>query len=73
MFKFNGGNGAIICDYCRIIVKEPALESEKDCMDLCDTCLRKETCPICFHFPCQCGKYHWSEEHNELLEDMLGE
>lgn len=27
-FKFNNGRGAIICDYCRIIIKEPATHSD---------------------------------------------
>ena len=46
MFKFNGGNGAIICDCCRIIMKENISQNdwpEKDpdgvpYADICDEC-----------------------------------
>ena len=30
MFKFNNGNGAIICDICRIIIKEPSTQEEAE-------------------------------------------
>ena len=56
MFKFNGGNGAIICDYCRIILKSPAKENECDkrlALDLCKECaaggiLTTIQCPSCY-------------------------
>ena len=40
MFKFNNGNGALVCDKCRIIIREPyeaikGTDSEKK-----DYCLR---------------------------------
>jgi hypothetical protein len=29
MFKFNNGNGAIICDFCRIIIVAPAAQGDE--------------------------------------------
>lgn len=55
MFKFNGGAGAIICDSCRRIIKEPAGTDDvvgyKNAhqVDLCDfDCLKSyESTPHC--------------------------
>ena len=37
MFKFNGGIGAIICDNCRVIIKEGANSTDAD-EHLCGLC-----------------------------------
>jgi len=38
MFKFNSGNGAVLCDVCRIITQSPAKEEDGTDLDLCTTC-----------------------------------
>ena len=42
MFKFNNGNGAIICDKCRTIIKsgiDPRKYKEESTgIDLCENC-----------------------------------
>ena len=40
MYKFNNGNGAIICDHCRIIIKEPIDQPILSTANfhLCDKC-----------------------------------
>jgi hypothetical protein len=39
MYKFNGGQGAIICNICRVIILEPAgLKTDVRDFHLCDNC-----------------------------------
>ena len=39
-YKYNNGNGAIICDQCSVIIKEPVLEwPDTDDEHLCLRCL----------------------------------
>ena len=40
MFKFNNGNGAIICDRCKKIIRAPAKESDANPKgDYCKGCI----------------------------------
>ena len=36
MYVFNGGRGAVICDYCRTIINEDVSPSQQ--FDVCDEC-----------------------------------
>ena len=41
MYKFNNGNGAIVCNNCRIIIREPAVCPQREHyndFDLCPEC-----------------------------------
>lgn len=39
IFKFNNGDGAILCNRCSVIVKSPVqLENVVDCVHLCNKC-----------------------------------
>lgn len=37
-YKFNSGNGAVCCDTCSVIIKEPADISESSDNDICERC-----------------------------------
>ena len=38
-FKFNGGDGAILCTRCNVVVKTPAKEEDLETTpDLCEFC-----------------------------------
>jgi hypothetical protein len=62
MYKFNGGAGCIICDYCRIIIQEPASRFNRptESEDICDKCFKQVD-----------DAAKWLKENREDVEDML--
>ena len=58
MLKFNNGNGALICDKCLIIIKEPYdTRIPQPDKVLCTKCLGKKLCKSCdFNSICKLKK-----------------
>ena len=67
IIKFNNGLGAILCNKCRKIIKEPLSEKEFEGETLllyCNSCIRD----IVHNFPTKYKEGFISEEQQELLK-----